>query len=328
MFKRATTVIVAWKKLSRRSELLSKALRAKLWFFPDNIPYIRASLSTLRFIAKQKPKIILVQLPQGPLLFEAFILKVLLKCRIVADVHTGFLIASDWKGLLLNAPFLKFLRVADLIIVHNEFQLNLVPSGLKEKTLVVLDPWHLIAGNGEKCEVEQSGYIVFPASFASDEPLEEVINSVNSFNIDVKMYVTGNWRRQPKLLKYASDRVTFTGYLPNREYNRLLSKATAVITGTKREYTSLMSAWEAVAYAKPLALTETDTLKSLFKDYAIFYDWKNGKSIAEAIKKILVLKPNRVAHEKLRMRTLRGLEKLYKRLEELDCPSSFVNYAP
>ena len=35
-FNRATTVIVTWKKLSRRYELLSKALGVKLWFFADS----------------------------------------------------------------------------------------------------------------------------------------------------------------------------------------------------------------------------------------------------------------------------------------------------
>jgi hypothetical protein len=324
---RGATTIIAWKRLSRRSELLSKALGAQLWFFSDNIPYIRAFFNTLRNVVNKKPKIIIVQLPQGPLLLEAFFLKMLMKQKIVADVHTGFLITTEWKGLLLNVPFLKFLRAADLIIAHNEFQLNLIPSDLRDKTLVVLDPWHLIIDNKGNNKSEQGGYIVFPASFASDEPLEEVINSINSFNIDVKMYITGNWKRQSKIMKYASDHIIFTGYLQSGEYNKLLSKATAIITGTKREYTSLMSGWEAVAYAKPLALTETGTLKSLFKDYAVFYDWKNNKSIAEAIKEILISKPNMAAREKLRLRTLGSLEMLNNKLEELDCSSSSVKYA-
>lgn len=326
-FERAATVIIAWRKLSRRSELLSKALDAKLWFFSDNVPYARASFNTLRNAVNRKPKIIIVQLPQGPLLLEALFLKKIMKCKIIADVHTGFLITTELKGLLLNAPFLKFLRTADLIIVHNDFQLNLIPLDLRGKTLVVFDPWLSVVDGEVNAESEQDGYIVFPASFASDEPLEEVINSINLFNIDVKMYVTGNWKRQPKILKYASDRVIFTNYLPSGKYNRLLSKATAIITGTKREYTSLMSGWEAVAYAKPLALTETGTLESLFKDYAVFYDWKNNKSIAEAVKRILISKPNMIARERLRLRTLGSLEMLNNKLEELDRPPPSVKYA-
>jgi glycosyltransferase involved in cell wall biosynthesis len=203
----------------------------------------------------------------------------------------------------------------------------LIPTSFRDKTLVVFDPWHLAIDSEGNGESEKGDYIVFPASFASDEPLEEVIKSINSFNIDVKMYITGNWKRQPEIMKYASDRVIFTGYLPSGKYNKLLSKATAIITGTKREYTSLMSSWEAVAYAKPLALTETGTLKSLFKDYAVFYDWKNIKSIAEAVKRILISKPNMIARENLRLRTLRSLEMLNNKLEELDCSPSSIKYA-
>ena len=310
-------MIVAWKKLSRRSELLAQALEAKLWFFSDDAPYIQAFLNTLRYAANQKPKIIIVQLPQGPLLMEAFFLKKMMQCKIVADVHTGFLVTTGWKGLLLNAPFVKFLSKADLIIAHNEFQLGLIPSDLRNKTMVVFDPWHLIIDNEAKHEREQGNYIVFPASFASDEPLEEVINSINSFDIDVKMYVTGNWRRQPKIAKYASNRILFTGYLPSKKFNELLSKAAAIITGTKREYTSLMSGWEALAYGKALALTETSTLKSLFKGYAVFYDWRNEKSIANAIKKILASNPDITSREKLRSRTIESLKMLTKRLNEL-----------
>jgi glycosyltransferase involved in cell wall biosynthesis len=316
-FNRATTVIVTWKKVSRRYELLSKALGVKLWFFADNAPYVRAFFNTLLKVASQKPRVLIVQLPQGPLLLEALFLKKIMGCKIVSDVHTGFLVTTDWKGLLLNAPFVRFLRNSDLIIMHNYFQLNLIPAELRNKTIVVFDPWYIAIdskGNGER---EQERYIVFPASFASDEPLEEVISSVNSFNINVKMYITGNWKRQPRLVKYASDRIVFTGYLPSGEFHTLLAKAAAVITGTKREYTSLMSGWEAVAYAKPLALTRTGTLKSMFQDYAVFYDWKNGKSIADAIKKILVSEPDIAAREKLKSQTVRSIKTFDERLKKL-----------
>ncbi|MBS7620678.1 glycosyltransferase [Candidatus Bathyarchaeota archaeon] len=308
--------IIAWKKLSRRSQLLSKAVNAKLWFFPDKVPYIRAFLDTLRVVVRENPRIIIVQLPQGPLLFEALLLKMLKKCEVVADVHTGFLVSTGWKGLLLNFLFVKFLRYADLILVHNSFQLHLIPCSLRIKTLVVFDPWYLISDEENRID-KQGDYIVFPSSFAPDEPLEEVLKSIEFFDIPVKMYITGDWSKKPEIIKHASDKVIFTGYLTNEEYYKLLSNAAAVLTGTKREYTSLMSAWEAVAYAKPLALTETGTLKSLFSGYAVFYDWKDSKSIANAIKSVLSLKPNMLIREELKLRTLESIKMLNQRLKRL-----------
>lgn len=313
----ATTAIIAWKKLSRRSELFAKALDAKLWFFSDNLPYIRAFLRTLREVISQKPKTIIVQLPQGPLLLEVLILKKLAGCNVIADVHTGFLLSTDWKGLLLNAPFVKLLHFADLVTAHNDAQLGLIPSNAKNKTIVVFDPWYLIAEGETSTEIKQESYIVFPASFASDEPLEEVINSINSFNINVKMYITGNWKQRPEIRKYASERVIFTGFLPTAEFSILLAEAAAIVTGTKREYTSLMSGWEAVAYAKPLAVTTTRTLRNVFGDYAVYYDYRDSQSIAEAIQKVLGAKPNLLVREKLRQRTVKSLEQLERKMQEL-----------
>jgi len=313
----ATITIIAWKKLSTRSTLLAKALDAKLWFFKDNIPYAKAFARTLLKTIREKPRIMIIQLPQGPLLLEAYFLKKVTGCKVIADVHTGFLVNTNWKGLLLNVPFAKLLPTADIIVAHNEPQLDLIPKKVRNKTIVVFDPWHLIENQSTEKRSKYENYIVFPASYAPDEPLEEVINSINTFNVNVKMYVTGNWKRNPNVKKYSSDRIVFTGFLSSEKFNNLLSNATAIITGTKREYTALMSGWEAIAHGKPLAVTATRTLKDLFGDYAVFYDYRNGQSIANAINTILTSKPNIAAHKKLKQRTIKSLEQLNQKIIEL-----------
>lgn len=318
--------IIAWKKLSRRSELLAKALKAKLLFFPDGIPYVRATFKTIHYALSQKPGIVIVQLPQGPLLAIALVLKKLVGCRVVADTHTGFLVNTDWKGKLLNEPFVKLLSKADLVVAHNEPQLTLIPDRARWHSIVVFDPWHLAVDDRKVRKIEQGGYIVFPASFASDEPLEEVINVVNSLSINLKMYVTGNWMRKPAIRRHASDRISFTGYLSDEEFNRLLAGSTAIVTGTKREYTALMSAWEAVAYAKFLAVTDTVTLRSLLGEYAVFYNWKKPRSIAKSIESIRTQKPNMAARDKLRQSTLEKLNEFQKQLRNLGDASSAVNH--
>lgn len=303
--------------MSPRSELLAKALNVKIWFFPDNVTYIRAFVQTLRRALNQKPKTIIIQLPQGPLLLAALLLKRLTKCKIVADVHTGFLVNTSWKGFILNLPFVRLLHSADLVTAHNEFQLSVTPQKIKSKTMVLFTPWQLISDGEANPENNQRDYIVFPASFASDEPLKEVIEAIKKFDINVQMYVTGNWNRLKGVARYSSKRILFTGYLPNEQFNYLISRANAIITGTKREYTALMSGWEALAYNKPLALTETATLRSLFGGYAVFYDWRNSKSIAEAIQKIQALKPTKSVREKLKFRSLKTLEIFKNKLSEL-----------
>jgi hypothetical protein len=309
-------VVIGWKKLSRRSELLAEALDGKMWFFKDNLPYARAAMRTLIRAIRQKPRVLVVQLPQGPLLLEAYFLKKLVGCKIVADVHTGFLVNADWKGLILNAPFVKLLPLADLVVAHNQTEMGIIPKRVLHKTIVVFDPWYLIANQTTE-QAKTGGYVVFPASFASDEPLKEVIEAASKPDFKMKLYVTGNWKRQPKLKRYESEKVVFTGFLPSERFNELLANASAVISGTKREYTSLMSAWEAVSHSKPLAVTSTKTLMDLYGDYAVFYDWKSPESIAKALAAISKAKPDLKAREKLKQKTLQSIKRLKAELEHL-----------
>ncbi|MGF3499058.1 MAG: hypothetical protein ACQXXL_05465, partial [Candidatus Methanosuratincola sp.] len=66
MPKKQRVVFIAWKRLSRRTELLSEAINAQLLFFKAGSSYIRAAISTIKKIAQTKPAVVLVQLPQGP----------------------------------------------------------------------------------------------------------------------------------------------------------------------------------------------------------------------------------------------------------------------
>ncbi|MCL2172195.1 MAG: hypothetical protein LBH62_04535 [Nitrososphaerota archaeon] len=304
--------IIAWKKLSRRSELLTQALNGKLLFFKDNLPYIRATIKTFTSVLRQKPQVLLLQLPQGPLLLEAYFLKKLVGCKIIADVHTGFLINTDWKGLILNAPFVKLLSLADVVIAHNETQLDIIPKNVKNKTLIVYDPWDLI--DVEYKINKQENYMVFPASFAPDEPLREVIEAVNASVQPEKLYITGNWKRAPELKKYETEKIRFTGFLSNQEFNKLLSGASAIITGTTREYTTMMAAWEAIAFNKPLAVTATRTLKSMYPHYAIFYNWKNKQNIIKMIQTIGITKTDPIAREELEQKTIESRNQLKQKI--------------
>jgi len=246
---------------------------------------------------------------------EALILRKVIGAKVIADVHTGFLLATDWKGLLLNKPFIKLLHAADIITAHNKTQLNLIPKKALKKTIVVLDQWQYAMDTEKHKETDSpEKYLVFPASFAEDEPLTEIIHGINEFNLNTKIYITGNWKRQPEIKELESEKIRFTGFLSSEKFNSLLSNSAAIITGTKREYTSLMSAWEAVAYMKPLALTTTITLKENFKGYAVFYDHKNSQSIANAINIILKSKPNSFIQKELKHKTIESLQLLKRKL--------------
>jgi len=307
--------IIAWKKLSRRSELLAEALNGKMLFHKDNLPYARAAFKTLFNTLRTKPRVLVLQLPQGPLLLEGYFIKKLVGSKIVADVHTGFVLNSDWKGKLLNAPFVKLLSKADLVLAHNPAQLEIIPEKVRDKTLVVFDPWYLIETKEPQNSASEN-YLVFPASFASDEPLEEIIHAINTID-NVKLYITGDWKRKPYLQKFVSEKIVFTGFLPKEKFEVLLANATAIITGTKREFTALMSGWEAVAYFKPLALTDTQTLRSVFGDYPIYYNYSNITSITKSILTVLRMEPNVSTKKELKQRTITSIRELKTKIKSL-----------
>ncbi len=320
MFKVVTTpgeqriVMVAWRRLSRRSQLLSEALGAELLFFPDRIPYLRAAFKTMRAVSKAKPDILIVQLPQGPLLLEALVLRLFRRFKLVADVHTGFLMRWEWKSLLLNTPFKRFLGRCDVVAIHNEKMREILPKGAQQKALVVYDPWYMIEPVAGSIREQ---YIMFPASYHPDEPLDEVLEVAKELCPDVRVKITGNWKRRPEVKRHESERIVFTGYLTNEEYDVLFANASGIISGTKEEYTALMSAWEAIAYAKPLAITQSCASFETYEDYPIYYDWKDKNSIANAISALKTASYNNPAHASIKKKCIESIDRLKKALQTI-----------
>lgn len=295
--------------------LLSKAVsNTELWFFKTSPLYIKAAHSTFLNYIKKKPSTLILQLPQGPLLLEGVLLKKTFNCKIVVDVHTGFVYGHTLKGLIINKPFNKLLNYVDLVIVHNNEILDILSPSIIAKTEVVYDPWMFIQSTEQTSSNDK--YLVFPASFSPDEPLLEVLSAVNEYK-NIKVFVTGNCYRNPALLRFSSSHVEFTGFLNREDYMKLLVNSFGVITGTKDEYTLMMSAWEAVAFQKPLILSETKTLRNMFDDYALFYNWKSKESILNALSEVFSERDLTYARKKLKEKTINSLNTLTKRLKEI-----------
>jgi len=295
--------------------LLSRAVpNTELWFFKTDPLYIQGFYDTFLKYLKERPSTLILQLPQGPLLLEGVLLKKNFNCKIAVDVHTGFVYGHRIKGLIINKPFNKLLNYIDLVIVHNNEILNILSPSILAKTAVVYDPWMFIQSTEQPLSTDR--YLVFPASFSPDEPLIEVLSAANERK-KIKVVVTGNYYRNPSLLRFSSSHVEFTGFLNRQDYEKLLVNSSGVITGTKDEYTLMMSAWEAVAFQKPLILSETKTLRNMFDDYAFFYNWKSRESILNALSEVFSERDLTYARKKLKEKTINSLNTLTKRLKEI-----------
>lgn len=286
-------VSIAWSKLSRRTVDISRNISAELLFIKDKAPYWKAWRKTGVFLQRVKPDIVLIQLPQGPLLLRAMQISRKLGFKIISDVHTGFIYTTTVKELLLNRPFHSLLRKSDLILAHNPLQRKLMVKKQNlddEKIILVYDPLpqlprELVEPNISG--IEPKNYILLPASWAPDEPLDFIVSEFIKSNIsnEYRLVITNDFTRNPraylrikKLLqqKGASGRVLFPGYLNNSEYYWLLKNSKLVVTVTSREFTMLSAIWEAVSCNIPFIAPETIALKAVIGEYPLFFQFMEG----------------------------------------------------
>ena len=140
---REDIVFVAWSRLSLRTRFLAEEIGAHLLFVGGRPPYLENWYKTRKELERLKPRIVFVQLPQGPLLFAMLRLAKRQRLHVVADVHTGFAYPVTLAEKMLNAPFRRLLYRCSLVLAHNEPLRNyLLAKGFSHanNTIVVYDP--------------------------------------------------------------------------------------------------------------------------------------------------------------------------------------------
>lgn len=134
--------------------------------------------------------------------------------------------------------------------------------------------------------LEQGHYVITVVStFASDEPLELVVDAARQVS-DVHIYVLGDKARAPKeLLAQAPSNVTFTGFLRGRDYWDQLNASHAIMTLTTTPYSMVSGGIEGMALKKPLILSRQPALTAYFTKGAVFVDHSVAE-LVDAIKQV------------------------------------------
>lgn len=263
---------LAWQ-FHRRTVTLCDFIEIDPFLFVSNHPRIIKHplfiLKTIKTIFREKPKTLIVQNPSIFLTLLACIFKPLLKYVLIVDTHN--------VGILPDNNFLKrceFLyrymhRCADLTIVTNQ---NLAKIILKNKgnAFVLPDrlPFPLVTEFKRK---EMKYQVVVINTFGKDEPYREIFKIAQKLPIDIKLYMSGNKKNiSADLIKENEKYIHFTGFLSELEYWNLLASADLIIDLTYREDCLVCGAYEAVALAKPLILSNTKALKLYFYKGVIF----------------------------------------------------------
>jgi glycosyltransferase involved in cell wall biosynthesis len=266
-------MFIAFSSVASRSRRIASKLNIPLIFYRDRFPYVFSSILTIIKILRAKPKSVILQLTQGPILFLFIILKKLIKFKLIGDVHSGFLIYLNLKGKILNFTFSKLIDNLDLIIVHNKEILKIISK--KNKTFLLYDP---LINDVEELKIRKNKTFVFvPIMKKPDEPIRELIKASEELKSDFLFISTGK----------KIENIKYLGYLSYENYLKVLKTCDIVLALTKREFTLLSIIFEAISLGKPIIASETLTIKNFLKDNALY---TNHENLAEKIKEMKMKK--------------------------------------
>lgn len=290
-----TQVHLAWTAFQRRQESMKNITGFDCWFFPipksgrviKLLNYARLFLKSMRELHRAAPEVVWVQLPQVPALWAALAYRTLSTkpVKVVADCHNAQL-RRPWSHFPLA---LWSLKQCNVILVHNDAMLKQanangwpmdkvlvledVPAMGKDKPASGLALQHILA---------PKPWVVFPGSFAADEPIEEVLAAA-SIAPEFTFIITGRpdkAKQNGHNISELPKNVVLPGFLPVELFDDILREADVVIGLTREEGIQLSVCNEALGFGRPLVTSDTKILRELFGEAAVMVDTKNPNAIA------------------------------------------------
>jgi glycosyltransferase involved in cell wall biosynthesis len=265
---------IAWVRFQRRPGTMRDYFGYQLYFLPslaNNIvvkvllSYPIQTIRTLYLVMTRKPDVLWIQAPPNFLAHIVWFARLLRggNMTIVADMHNSAL-----SPLWLTIPFTRqVLKRFDVVLVHNAAVVKAaIALGISPERLRVLeDQMPSFEDAPKPPQAGSRRCIVMPCSFYKDEPVSNVIEAARSLP-DIDFFITGNRDRAEKqgYLENVPSNVTFTGYLQNAEYDQMILTCTGMLCLTTEEDVQLSSASEALGVGKPMIISDTPVLRSLF----------------------------------------------------------------
>lgn len=176
------TIWIAWER-HRRTESIAAMLGVRVFMLHSRAPRWRRVPEFIRrtigILARERPKVLMVQNPSIILTAFALALRPLLRYRLVVDAHNAgvYRFEKEQKYTAWLLPVLH--RFADLTIVTNEHVARVVENN-GGKTFVLLDPLPQFTdvADSARAPADSGPFIVtFICSYAADEPYREVYSA-------------------------------------------------------------------------------------------------------------------------------------------------------
>jgi glycosyltransferase involved in cell wall biosynthesis len=282
-----TLTMVSWIRSHPRSRDLAEALGAQSVYMPwawhgRSLPrtlvgWLRSGLRTWRVVRSLPTgSVVIVMVPPvfGPLVALAAARG--RGVHLVIDLHSGAFNDLRWRwtfGVMRWA-----IRRAEAVIVTNPDLLEGQDTGATP-VLVIHDPFW-VGGRPEGGRDPMPGwpYALFPASGASDEPIDALAEAAALLAGQIEVVVTGDHPAgggRPGMRR--------TGYLPVAQFQSIMAHAAVVLALTTREATMQRAAYEALQFGRPLVCSDTGVLRRVLADAAVFVD-NTGPAIAAGIR--------------------------------------------
>jgi hypothetical protein len=286
----------AWTAFQRRQVSMAPYCGFQTVFMPVEkrtgrvakaLTYLRHSWTMLNMLRQQRPTVVWIQLPQVPLLWIALLYRTMfnIDAKIVADCHNA-MFRPPWSKVPLGISLLS--RCSSVLAHNTDVLETAVALGVPRNRLTVMeDPpasFPPTATLGINIDLPRP-WFVFPASFAADEPIAELLAAARE-TPEVSILITGNLKncREPHLVANAPANVRFLGYLSRSDFEALIVNCDAVIAFTRFDGIQLSVCGEAVGCGKPMLASNTKTLRTLFPNGTCFVDSASPSDIANGFR--------------------------------------------
>ena len=253
--------------------------------FLKPVGYLVNSVRTLGILLREKPDTVWVQLAPTFLLYIAFLYKFTNKAiKVVADCHN-----SMFNPLWLNLPLARYLlEHCQIVLVHNDHvKAHAEEIGVAPERLAKLEtrPAQVQCDSTGQASIYARPWVLFPCSFDSDEPIEAVFRAAELIP-SVTIAVTGNTKRAAGRhdLSKIPPNVSLLGFVPKERFNELLCNADLILGLTTSNNVQLSVANEAAGAQKPMVISDTKLLRSLFYKGAVYVKTTSAESIAHGIR--------------------------------------------
>jgi glycosyltransferase involved in cell wall biosynthesis len=275
------SIYVAWVNYQRRAESMQAYFGYDLFYVSAKhlspawkfLSYLLRAKTTLQIIHKERPDVVWLQLPPTFLMHLLILYRFVTrrKMKLVADCHNAAL-RAPWIGVPLTS---RLLNRANLVLVHNPDVVTAAHGfGVRDRGLRVLgDCVPTLPPEEAAKEPHAKPTIVMPCSFHPDEPIEAVLQAARQLE-SATFVITGNHLRlkDRSLVERASANVVFPGFMPLREFDQLLLRASAVLCLTTQDGIQLSAVSEAIGAGRPMIISDTKLLRDLFGPAGIFVD--------------------------------------------------------